>query len=58
MILIMHKRTMHIPTLIFLKRNGEVIILEIAFKEKLRCNKVIYKQAASGEISDLRYLFD
>ena len=58
MILMMQKRTMHIPTLIFLKRNGPVIILEIALKVKLRCNKVIYKQVTSGDISDLRYLFD
>ena len=59
MILMMQKRTMHIPTLIFLKRNDQIIILEIALKVKLRCNKVIYKQVTSGKISDLSiYLTD
>ena len=54
----MHKRMMHMPTLIFLNRNGRGITLEIAFKGKLPCNQVIYKQTTTGQISDLRYLFD
>ena len=59
MILMMQKRTMHLPTLIFLKRNDQIIILEIALKVKLRCNKVIYKQVTSDKISDLSiYLTD